>query len=60
MLAEDHQIIAPVYVMSITKVGQPGVNRDEEGTGYGWKTEALIEAKDIIPAMKCSMERPPK
>ena len=44
MRAEDHQLIAPVYVMSFAKVGQPGVNRDEEGIGYGWKTEALIEA----------------
>jgi len=59
MRAEDHQIIAPIYVMSFAKVGQPGVNHDEEGTGYGWKTDALIEAKDIVPPIKCQMERPP-
>ncbi len=56
----DHQIIAPVYVMSFTKVGQPGMNRGEEGIGYGWRTEALIEARDIVPPIKCQMERPPK
>lgn len=60
MRAEDHQIIAPVYVMGFAKVGQPGVNQDEEGTGYGWKTEALVEARDNLPAIKCQMERPPK
>lgn len=60
MRAEDHQIIAPVYVMGFAKVGQPGVNQDEEGTGYGWKTEALLQAKDNIPPMKCQMERPPR
>jgi branched-chain amino acid transport system substrate-binding protein len=58
MRAEDHQIIAPVYVMSFTKVGRPGVIHGEEGTGYGWRTEALIEAKDIVPPIKCQMERP--
>ena len=59
MRAEDHQIIAPIFVMSFVKAGQPGVKHDVEGTGYGWKTEALVEAKDNVPAMKCQMERPP-
>ncbi|HKB82782.1 MAG TPA: branched-chain amino acid ABC transporter substrate-binding protein [Burkholderiales bacterium] len=60
MRAEDHQMIVPIYIMKFTKAGQPGVKFDEEGTGYGWKMEVLIEAKDIIPPMKCSMERPPR
>lgn len=60
MRAEDHQIIAPIFVMSFVKAGQPGAKHDVEGTGYGWKNEALLEAKDNIPSMKCSMERPPK
>jgi branched-chain amino acid transport system substrate-binding protein len=58
MRAEDHQMIAPVYILSFAKAGQPGVKHDEEGTGYGWKTEALIQAKDTVPTMKCQMERP--
>ena len=45
-------------MLSFIKTGQPGVKYDEEGTRYGWKTEALIAAEDIIPAMKCQMERP--
>jgi branched-chain amino acid transport system substrate-binding protein len=57
MRAEDHQMIVPISILRFTKAGQPGVKYDEEGTGYGWKTEVLIEAKDIIPPMKCSMER---
>ena len=59
MRAEDHQMIAPIYVLSFAKAGQPGVKHDAEGTGYGWKTQALIPAKDIVPPMKCQMERPP-
>ena len=39
--------------------GQPGVRYDEEKTGYGWKTELFIEAGNIVPPLKCQMERPP-
>ena len=59
MRTEDHQMIVPIYLMSFVKAGQPGVKHDEEGTGYGWKTESLIQAKDTVPPMKCQMERPP-
>ena len=59
MRAEDHQMIAPLYILNLVKAGQAGVKYDEEKTGYGWKTETFIEAKDIIPPVKCQMERPP-
>jgi branched-chain amino acid transport system substrate-binding protein len=55
---EDHQMIAPMYVLSLARQGQPGVKHDVDNTGFGWKTEALIQAKDIVPEMKCKMERP--
>jgi branched-chain amino acid transport system substrate-binding protein len=58
MRAEDHQMIAPLYILNLVKAGQAGVKYDEEKTGYGWKTEAFIEAKETIPPMKCQMERP--
>ena len=60
MRAEDHQIIAPIYVLSFVRAGQQGVKHDEEGSGYGWKMEALIPAKDAVPPLNCQMERPPK
>ena len=60
MRAEDHQIIAPLYVMSFVKAGQAGAKHDIEGTGYGWKTEAVIAPADNVPAIKCQMERPAK
>ncbi|MFN0040811.1 MAG: branched-chain amino acid ABC transporter substrate-binding protein, partial [Burkholderiales bacterium] len=60
MRAEDHQIIAPLYVMSFVKAGQAGAKHDIEGTGYGWKTEAIIASAENVPAIKCQMERPPK
>ncbi len=58
MRAEDHQLLAPVYVTSFVKRGQPGVKYDTENTGFGWKTELLVTAKDNIPPMRCQMERP--
>jgi branched-chain amino acid transport system substrate-binding protein len=60
MRAEDHQIISPIFVMSFVKAGQPGAKHDVEATGYGWKTEALIEAKDNVPPIRCQMDRPPR
>ena len=59
MRAEDHQMIAPLFILSLVKAGQPGVMYDEEKTGYGWKTEAFIDAKETIPPVRCRMERPP-
>jgi branched-chain amino acid transport system substrate-binding protein len=56
--AEDHQLIAPIYLMSFAKAGTPGVKHDSEGTGFGWKTDALIDANTVTPPVKCHMERP--
>ena len=58
MRAEDHQMVVPVYLANFVKTGQPGVKFDLENTGLGWRTEAKVEAKDAVPAMKCNMERP--
>jgi len=58
MRAEDHQIIAPIFVMSFVKAGQPGAKHDVEGTGYGWKTDVVFSARDMVPPVRCSMERP--
>ena len=58
MRAEDHQLIAPVYVVNFVKAGSAAVKYDAEGSGYGWHTEALIPAREIVPPIKCQMERP--
>ena len=58
MRAEDHQMLAPLYVMRFVKAGQAGVKHDAEGTGYGWKTETLLEARDTAPPVRCKMNRP--
>src|SRR6266850_4115704 len=58
MRAEDHQIVAPIFVMSFVKAGQSGAKHDVEGTGYGWKTEAVVASKETSPPLRCAMERP--
>jgi branched-chain amino acid transport system substrate-binding protein len=59
MRADDHQMVAPLYILSFVKAGGPGVRYDEEKTGYGWRTDAFIEARDMVPPVRCKMERPP-
>jgi branched-chain amino acid transport system substrate-binding protein len=58
MRAEDHQMIAPIYVLGLAKSGTPGVKHDAEGNGLGWKIEALITAADTVPPVRCKMLRP--
>lgn len=58
MRAEDHQLMSPTYITSFVKAGQPGVKYDEEGTGFGWKTEVLSKASESVPRVRCKMDRP--
>jgi hypothetical protein len=59
MRAEDRQLIVPIYVLGLARAGTPGVKHHAEGTGLGWKVEALIEARDTVPAIRCQRARPP-
>lgn len=45
-------LIAPIYVLGLARADTPGVKHDAEGTGLGWKVEALIEARDTAPPDK--------
>jgi branched-chain amino acid transport system substrate-binding protein len=56
--AEDHQVMAPIYVTSFVKAGAPGVKYDTENTGFGFKTEVKVDADKTVPPMLCKMERP--
>lgn len=58
MRADDHQLMQPLYIATFMKVGEPGVRYDAEGTGYGWKTDIRMEAKDTIMPTSCRMQRP--
>jgi len=53
-----HQIIEPLPGFGFHANGRKGVKYDADDTGYGWKTDVCIEAKDNILPTTCRMERP--
>ncbi|MEX0959818.1 MAG: branched-chain amino acid ABC transporter substrate-binding protein [Burkholderiales bacterium] len=57
MRRDDHQLIQPLYIATFTKVGGE-LKHDLEGTGYGFRTDMRVEAKDTTLPTTCKMERP--
>jgi len=54
---EDHQLITQMAVSTFGPVAEGGL--DEEGTGWGWHTRAIVPASDItLEPVNCKMERP--
>lgn len=58
MRAMDHQIQQSVFVSSWQKVDGKVVRYDQEGTGYGWRTEAMLEPYVASQPTSCQMKRP--
>ena len=58
MRAADHQLIQPLYVMEMDKVGTPGVHFDNEGSGFGFRTLLKIPAARTAMPTTCQMKRP--
>jgi len=58
MRPDDHQLMQPIYIATFTKAGSKDVKYDLEETGYGWKTDVRVEAKDSAMPTTCNMVRP--
>ncbi|HWQ38626.1 MAG TPA: branched-chain amino acid ABC transporter substrate-binding protein [Burkholderiales bacterium] len=58
MRADNHQILQPMFISTLTKAGKPGAKFDVERTGMGFRTEGRIEAKDTLLPTTCKMQRP--
>ncbi len=58
MRATDHQIQQAVFISSWQKVDGKSVKYDQEGTGYGWRTEAKLEPYVASQPTSCQMKRP--
>jgi len=54
----DHQLVMPLYISIFAKVDGTDVKYDVEDTGYGFRTLAVIPAKDLDVPNTCKMERP--
>ena len=57
MRREDHQLQQPLYIGTFAKTGGD-LKYDLEDTGYGFRTDMRIEAKDTTLPTTCRMERP--
>lgn len=58
MRASDHQAQQPLTVATWTKVDGKEVKYDQENTGYGWKTNAVMDASVAAQPTTCKMKRP--
>jgi len=58
MRAEDHQLIQPLYVSVMRRVKDGGIRFDNEGSGYGFRTERYLSSADTALKTSCRMQRP--
>ena len=58
MRKSDHQALQPLYIAKWVKVNGKDVRFDQEKTGYGWKTEALLDTYVATQPTSCQMKRP--
>ena len=58
MRAGDHQLQQPLVVSLMDRAGAPGVARDVEGSGYGFRTVRRFEAGQVEQPHRCAMARP--
>jgi branched-chain amino acid transport system substrate-binding protein len=58
MRANDHQLQQPLYIATWSKLNGKDVKIEQEGTGFGWKTNKVIPAYEASQPTSCSMKRP--
>lgn len=57
MRADDHQLLQPLYVSVMRKVADGSVRFDNEGSGYGFKTERYLPLQETALPTTCKMKR---
>lgn len=58
MRPENHQLIQPIYISTFSKTDGKEVKYDVERTGFGFKSDARIEAKETVLPTTCKFQRP--
>ena len=58
MRAADHQLLQPLYVSVMRKTSDGSVQFDNEGSGYGFRTERYLPAASTALPTSCRMRRP--
>jgi branched-chain amino acid transport system substrate-binding protein len=60
MRPDDHQLFEPLYILSITRLNGRDVRHKLEDTALGTRTDARIEAGEMLLPTRCRMKRPPQ
>ncbi|MFC7518637.1 branched-chain amino acid ABC transporter substrate-binding protein [Herbaspirillum sp. GCM10030257] len=58
MRKEDHQLLLPQTVSTVAPVDGKTVKFGVEGTNYGFRTETVVEGKNLALPTECKMRRP--
>ncbi len=58
MRASDHQLMQPLYVSVMQDLADGTIRFDNEGSGYGFKTERYFPATELALPTICNMTRP--
>ncbi|MBL8534689.1 MAG: branched-chain amino acid ABC transporter substrate-binding protein [Betaproteobacteria bacterium] len=58
MRADNHQLLQPMFISTFVKADGRNPKFDVERTGFGFRTDRRIEAKDTMMSTTCKMERP--
>lgn len=56
MRAADHQLQQPLLVSVMDRAGTPGVKRDVEGSGFGFRTVRRFSAAEVELPTSCRMQ----
>jgi branched-chain amino acid transport system substrate-binding protein len=58
MRASDHQAEQPLVIATWVKADGKDIKYDQEKTGYGWRTDAVLDASSAVQPTTCQMKRP--
>jgi branched-chain amino acid transport system substrate-binding protein len=58
MRASDHQAEQSLVIATWVKADGKDVKYDQEKTGYGWRTDAVLDASSAVQPTTCQMKRP--
>jgi len=58
MRAADHQLVGPLVVSVMQRLGAPGVRYDVEGSGFGFRSELVVRPASSARPTTCRMVWP--
>jgi len=58
MRPDNHQLIQPLFISTFAKADGKAVKYDNDKTGFGFRIDRKVEAKDTVMPTVCKMERP--